>query len=167
MTSFIIICLYCNVVEQTCTPPPPFLFTNILQTVPVGINFSNFYLIKIIFCVMLLIRLLIYASAICCVVCEISTFQIEMIYIFIFINDPIDTSIIFFIFDRQLFHLKFTKCWLPQSTYYVSCVHAFIKIISFSSSLLCLGYLFPTWLTFIRIILPNDVETNPGESVNN
>ena len=40
MNSFIIVCLYCHVVELTCT------------------------LIKIIFCVMLLIRLLIYASVI-------------------------------------------------------------------------------------------------------
>ena len=62
MNSFIIVCLYCHVVELTCTPPH--VFTNTLLTVPVGINISNFYLIKITFCVMLLIRLLIYASVI-------------------------------------------------------------------------------------------------------
>ena len=63
MNSFIIVCLYCHVVELTCTPPPPRMCLLILS-IPVGINISNFYLIKIIFCVMLLIRLLIYASVI-------------------------------------------------------------------------------------------------------
>ena len=97
-------------------PFPTFLFTATLQTVPVGINFSNFYLIKIIFCVMLLIRLLIYASAIAVSSVRFIPFslnhslrrktfqafnftsQIEMIYIFICINDPIDTSNIYFYF---------------------------------------------------------------------
>ena len=88
-------------------------------------------------------------------------------YIFIFINDPIDTSIILFIFDHEMFQLKSTKYWLPPNTYYVSCVHTFIKIISFACLLHCLGYLSPTWITFIIIILSNDVETNPGDFVNN
>ena len=44
--------------------PTSHVFTNTLQTIPIGINISNFYLIKIILCFMLLIRLLISASVI-------------------------------------------------------------------------------------------------------
>ena len=94
-------------------------------------------------------------------------------YIFYIHYDPIVTSIILFIFDHEMFQLKSTKYWLPPNTrantYYVSCVHTFIKIISFTCLLHCLalGYLSPTWITFVRIILANDVETNPGDFVNN
>ena len=66
-----------------------------------------------------------------------------------------------------MFQLKPTKYWLPPNTYYVSCVHRFIKIVSFTCLLHCLGYLSPTWFTVIRIILSNDVETNPVDFVNN
>ena len=93
--------------------------------------------------------------------------QIETIYFLIIIIDPIDTSIILFIFDQEMFHLKATNYWLPRNTYYVSCVHTFIKITSFICLLICLSYLSPTWITFTRIIPSNDVETNPGDFVNN
>ena len=66
-----------------------------------------------------------------------------------------------------MIQLKSTKYWLPPNTYYVSCVHTFIKIISFTCLFHCLGYLSPTWITFTRIILSNDVETNHGDFVNN
>ena len=109
--------------------PTSHVFTNTLLTVPVGINISNFYLVKIIFCVMLLIRLLIYASVIVVSSVIFIPFnlnlnsrpktleafnfnsQIETIYFLILIIDPIDTSIILFIFDQEMFQLKATNYW--------------------------------------------------------
>ena len=147
------------------------MFTNILLTVPVGINISNFTLIKIIFCVMLLIRLLIYASVIVVSSVRFIPFnlnlnlgpktleafnfnsQIETIYFLILIIDPIDTRIILFIFDQEMFQLKPTNYWLPRNIYYVLCVHTFIKITSFICLLICLSYLSLTWITFIRMML--------------
>ena len=38
---------------------------------------------------------------------------------------------------------------------------------SFTCLFHCLGYLSPTWITFTRIILSNDVQTNHGDFVNN
>ena len=134
---------------------------------------------------LLLIRLLIYASVIVVSSVRFIPFnlnlnlrpktleafnfnsQIETIYFLILIIDPIDTSIILFIFDQEMFQLKPTNYWLPRNTYYVSCVHTFIKITSIICLLICLSYLSPALITFIRIILSNDVETNPGDFINN
>ena len=96
--------------------PASHVFTNTLQTVPVGINISNFYLVKIILCVMLLIRLLISAPVIAVSSVRFIPFnmnhslrhkpleafnftsQIETIYFLIFINDPIVTKVLSFSF---------------------------------------------------------------------
>ena len=96
-----------------------------------------------------------------------STPQIEMIIIFILINELTDTGIILLIFNQELFHLKFTKYYLTRSTCYLLSAVVLIKFISLSCLLLGVGYLSPSWMTFIRIILSNDVETNPGDFVNN
>ena len=90
-----------------------------------------------------------------------------MIIIFILINELTDTGIILLIFNQELFHLKFTKYYLSRSTCYLLSAVVLIKFISFSCLLLGVGYLSPSWMTFIRIILSNDVETNPGDFVNN
>ena len=118
--------------------PTSHVFTNTLQTVPVGINISNFSPIKIILCVMLLIRLLISASVIAVSSVRFIPFnlnhslrqklleafnsisQIETIYFFIFINDPI-----LFIFDHEMFQLKSTKYWLPPNTLCNVCTYVY------------------------------------------
>ena len=41
-----------------------------------------------------------------------------------------------FIFDQELFHLKFTKPWLPQSIYYVSCVNNLFTICNWNLNFL-------------------------------
>ena len=164
VNEFFYYCLFVLSCGRTNLRPSPtsHVFTNTLITVPVGIIISNFYLFKIIFCVMLLIRLLIYASVIVVSSVRFIPFnlnlnlrpktleafnfnsQIETIYFLIPIIDSIDTSIILFIFDQEMFQLKPTNYWLPLNTYCVSCVHTFIKITSFICLLICLSYLSTT-----------------------
>ena len=91
--------------------------------------------------------------------------QIE-VFLFIIVTDPIDASIVFFILANELFQVNSIKCCLPGSTSFVSFSTVLIKILSFGCLLLCLYQLSPTWLTFIRIILSGDIETNPGDFVN-
>ena len=159
-------------------PPPPSAFTNSLPNIHVAINISIFDLIKIIAFVLLLIRTLTYAFPITVLSVRFTPFnfnhclrrktsqachstpQIEMIIIFILINELTDAGIILLIFNQELFHLKFTKYYLSRSTCYLLSAVVLIKFISFSC-------LFPSWMIFIRIILSNDVETNPGDFVNN
>ena len=90
-----------------------------------------------------------------------------MIIIFILINELTDTGIVLLIFNQELFRLKFTNYYLSRSTCYLLSAVVLIKFISFSCLLLGVGYLSPSWMTFIRIIFSNDVETNPGDFVNN
>ena len=105
--------------------PTSHVFINTLLTVPVGINISNIYLIKTIFCVMLLIRLLIYASVIVLSSVRFIPFNLNL-------NSRPKTL-------EALLQLKATNYWLPRNTYYVSCVHTFIKITSFICLLICLS----------------------------
>ena len=105
--------------------PTSHVFIYTLLTVPVGINISNIYLIKTIFCVMLLIRLLIYASVIVLSSVRFIPFNLNL-------NSRPKTL-------EALLQLKATNYWLPRNTYYVSCVHTFIKITSFICLLICLS----------------------------
>ena len=107
--------------------PTSSISVNTLPTNP--LKYITFFLMKTMLCVLLMIRLLIYAFPITILSVRFIPFnfnhtlprnftpQGEMIF-FILIIDPIDTSIILFFFSQELLQLNCIKCCFPRNTSY-------------------------------------------------
>ena len=91
---------------------------------------------------------------------------VEMILLFLLMNEPIDSSVVLLIFNKEIFQPNTIECCLPLTSHVSCATILLIKVMLFSCLSLCFCHLSRSWLIFISIILSNDVETNPGDFVN-
>ena len=161
------------------TTPSPYHGMPVTQKIPHDHNFINQFMFEILTCSVIIISLMIRSFKMLansikhlsfavrkslknCISLELS--PMEMLLFSSLIIDYIDLGILYVIHTNDIHIFSQNHCHL------IRCIFQLIIIILDSMSrislLLSLWQMLPSWVIFIRLILANDVELNPGDFSN-
>ena len=157
---------FCRLPSRECSRVPPQFTLNTKYTLDYSL--LNYYLIESCVCIFLIISLLIRLFPLCMnsvnTKVSVKLFPSDVVLLFLIFIDKIDVFILLVTYHDDFRIFNSNSC---HSRYSISQLYTLILMfLSRTALLMSLLEMLPSWLVFIRLIVANDVETNPGDYSN-